>query len=270
MGSSIISLGLGLGGGKASTSSGRPIGGGFQPSTLSGNFDGTNDYVAIDDASGLAIDGDVSISLWFNSASLPGSAAYDYMFSLTDGRSTGSDRAIGIRGTGSDAQIVGNTYGSGWNLPFTNTSIAVDTWYHVTAVFTSGSVQIFLDGTDKGSKTVATVDPTTPYQETVIGGMLYSGVNHFNGLIDEVSVFASALSASNVTAIYNSGTPGDIESLNPVGWWRMGNGTGDTNSSGGVPANTGVIGTVANQGSLGSSSNGTGTNGPTYSSSVPS
>jgi hypothetical protein len=237
-------------------------------STLSGSFDGTNDYVSIDDATGLTINGDVTISLWFRSASLPGSAAFDYMFSLSDGQSlNGQDRAIGIRGTGSDAQIVGNTYGSGWNTPFTNTSVAVDTWCHVAAIFTSGSVQIYFNGVDKGSKSVTTID--LEYNETVIGGMKYSGANYFNGFIDEVSVFNSALSASNVTAIYNSGQPADLTSLSPVGWWRLGDGTGDTDSGGGAPANTDTIGTVANQGSLGSSANGTGTNGALYSSTVP-
>lgn len=276
MGESTIALGLGLGGGKTGTISGRPAGGGggFQPSTLSGNFDGTDDYVKIYDADGLTINGDVTISLWFRSASLPTNAAYDYMFGLSgslpgQGQPSGSDRAVGIRGTGSDAQIVCNTYGSGWNLPFTNTSIAVNTWYHVVAVFTSGSVQVYLDGVDKGSKTVLTnnLDYDTG---TFIGVMRYSDANMFNGLIDEVAVLDSALSSTDVTTIYNSGTPADLATFDPVGWWRMGDGTGDTNDGGGTPANTDVIGTVANQGSLGSSSNGTGTNGPTYSSTVPS
>ena len=240
-------------------------------SQLSGNFDGVDDYVAIDDAAGLAFDGDVSLSLWFNPASLPGSVAWDYMFSLTNIPGVGQDRAVGIRGTGTDAQIVGNTYGYGWNLPFTNTSIVADTWYNVVAVFTgdgwSGDVQIFLDGVDKGSKTVYITDPSGVYVETAIGSF-YSPI-YFDGLIDEVAVFNSALDQDDVTSIYNSGTPGDIESLGPIGWWRMGNGTGDTNASGGTPENTEVIGTVANQGTLGSSADGTGTNGPTFSNDVP-
>lgn len=238
--------------------------------TLSGSFDGTDDYLTANE-SNLATSGDCTISLWFNSASLPGSGAYDYLFSLTDSRVTGKDRAIGIRGTGSDAQIIANTYASGWNLPFTNTSISASTWYHVAVVFTSSSAQVYFNGADKGSKTVATY--TIAYTQTVIGGMLYSSANHFNGKIDEVSVFHSALSSTDITAIYNSGVPADISSLSPKGWWRNGDGTGDTDSGGGAPANTDTIGTVANQGSVNTGSgegNMTGTNGPTFSSSVPS
>jgi len=247
-------------------------GGGGTPAfnQYSVSFDGTDDYLTANE-SNLATSGDCTISLWFNSASLPGNGAYDYMFSLTDARATGVDRAIGIRGTGSDAQIVANTYASGWNLPFTNTSISASTWYHVAVVFTSGSAQVYFNGVDKGSKAVTT--NTISYTQTVIGSMLYSSANQFNGKIDEVSVFHSALSSTNITSIYNSGVPADISSLSPKGWWRNGEGTGDTDSGGGAPANTDTVGTVANQGSVNTGSgegNMTGTNGPTYSTTVPS
>jgi hypothetical protein len=235
--------------------------------TLGVLFDGTDDHLKPDN-SALATTGDCTISLWFKSASIPGSGAYDYMFSLSDVRSTGKDRAIGIRGTGSDAQLIGNTYGSGWNLPFTNTSIAVNTWYHVVAVFTSGSVQMYLDGVDKGSKSVTTNDPVTLYRYTTIGGMTYSSANYFNGRIDEVAVFHSALSSSDVTAIYNSGVPADLATLNPEGYWRMGDGTGDTDDGGGAPANGDTIGTVVNQGSV-SSADAPNQNGALYSNDIP-
>jgi len=247
----------------------QPASGGGEYNILSGSFDGTDDYLTTNE-SNLATSGDCTISLWFNSASLPGNGAYDYMFSLTDSRAAGKDRAIGIRGTGSDAQIVANTYASGWNLPFTNTSISASTWYHVAVVFTSGSAQVYFNGADKGSKSVAT--NTIAYTQTVIGGMLYSPANSFNGKIDEVSVFHSALSSTNITAIYNSGVPADISTLSPKGWWRNGDGTGDTDSGGGAPANTDTVGTVANQGSVNTGSgegNMTGTNGPTFSTDVP-
>jgi len=76
-------------------------------------------------------------------------------------------------------------------------------------------------------------------------------------LLDEFSVFDSALSSSDITAIYNSGTPTDLTSLSPVGWWRMGDGT--ESASG-----TTIYDMSAN------SNNGTLENGPTYSTDVPS
>jgi hypothetical protein len=279
MGSSTISLGLGLGGGKSATSSGTSGGGGAYPNFFSGSFDGSDDHLLVDERSLAPSDGDCTISLWFNSASLPGSANFDYMFSLTNGTAVfGADRAVGIRGTGTDAQIVCNAYGpsSGYNQPFTNTSISADRWYHVAAIFSAsaGTVRVYLDGVDKGTQsiTIAVINDAR-YSKTAIGGMLYLASGYFNGKIDEVSVFHSALSSSDIESIYNDGVPGDLSTLSPKGWWRNGDGTGDTASGGGAPANTSVIGTVANQGSVNTGSgegNMAGTNDPTYSNSVPS
>ena len=85
---------------------------------------------------------------------------------------------------------------------------------------------------------------------------------YHQGLIDEVAFFNSALSASDMSTLRGGasagtlGVPADISSLNPVGWWRM----GDINGASGV--------TITDQGSGGN--NGTLTNGPTYSTTVPS
>ena len=62
--------------------------------------------------------------------------------------------------------------------------------------------------------------------------------------------------SSNISSIYNSGVPNDISSLSPLHWWRM----GDNNSGTGT--------TITDQGS--GSNDGTLTNGPTFSSDVPS
>jgi len=211
------------------------------------SFDGTNDYATISGASDLSISGDCSISAWFKPSSVSG---YNYIFSLTDGRSLGTDRAFGLSGT----QMVANTYGSGWNAPFTHTAIATGSWYHAVVVFTSSTSRMYLNGSDLGAKSLAV--NTVSYTQTVIGGMLYSAGNHFNGLIDEVAVFDSELSSSNVTTIYNSGVPLSLTSYSPVGWWRMGDNDGGTGT------------TITDQGS--GSNDGTLTNGPTFSSSVPS
>jgi hypothetical protein len=76
-----------------------------------------------------------------------------------------------------------------------------------------------------------------------------------DGLLDEAALFNTAISDSDVTDIYNGGVPNDISSLNPIGWWRMGDNDGGAGT------------TITDQGSGGN--NGTLTNGPTFSTSVP-
>ena len=74
--------------------------------------------------------------------------------------------------------------------------------------------------------------------------------------MDEVAIFGSELSGSDITAIYNSGVPADLTSYSPVGWWRM----GENNSGTGT--------TITDQGSGGNDASLV--NGPTFSTNVPS
>jgi hypothetical protein len=76
-----------------------------------------------------------------------------------------------------------------------------------------------------------------------------------SGNIDEVAIWDSALSASDITSIYNSGVPNDISSLSPVAYYRMGDNDGGTGT------------TITDQGSGGN--DGTLTNGPTFLTDVP-
>jgi hypothetical protein len=84
-------------------------------------------------------------------------------------------------------------------------------------------------------------------------GARFNGGNDMDALFDEVAVYNTDLSASNISAIYNSGSPNDLSSLststNLVGWWRFEDNTDDSSSN---------------------SNSGTLTNGATYNSSVPS
>ena len=84
----------------------------------------------------------------------------------------------------------------------------------------------------------------------------------FPGEVDELSIFNSALSASDISTLRGGasagtlGVPADISSLNPVGWWRMGDGTE-------AGSGTTVFDMSTN------SNNGTLTNDPTFSTNVP-
>lgn len=65
---------------------------------------------------------------------------------------------------------------------------------------------------------------------------------YFNGTIDEVSVFNSELSASDVTAIYGTGVPTSLASLSPLSWWRCGDGdTSPTLTDNGTGGNDGTM-----------------------------
>jgi hypothetical protein len=132
-------------------------------------------------------------------------------------------------------------------------TVANNQWYHGLVVRSSGTVTIYLNGSS-----VASVSNTGQFNSSTSSSKIGDDNSNnpaFPGLIDEVAVWSSALSSSDITSIYNSGTPNDISSLSPVGWWRMGDNDGGTGA------------TITDQGSGGN--DGTLTNGPTFSTNVP-
>jgi len=133
-------------------------------------------------------------------------------------------------------------------------------WTHIAMTYngsggsTSSNYKIYINGSEVSTTTSGAYAVLSNANSIAAGNS--GGSFHFVGLIDEVATFSSELSSSNITSIYNSGEPADLSSYSPVSWWRM----GDDNSGAGT--------TITDQGSGGN--DGTLTNGPTFSSSVPS
>jgi len=204
------------------------------------DFDGTNDYMDVGTISTFNnTPSTFSISIWFYGEIMLGG------FSDTGvGFYTWVDGKLYIH-----AGMVGSL---SMVNPFSSSA-----WNHALLTYNaSGSTKFYVNGNTTPSLSA------TASAITVQAGNTYSigRYTHYNlvrpGLIDEVAIFSTELSSSDLTTIYNSGVPNDISSLSPVHWWRMGDNDGGT----------GI--TITDQGSGGN--DGTLTNGPTFSSSVPS
>ena len=209
-------------------------------------------------SSDYSIVGGGSISYWI----YPKTAAW-----------TGYSESVGKRST-AGWQVMHSPAGATmsiltYNHTFSNgypvvTVTTADQWYLITQVFhASGGATLYLnDGASGASGTGQTsAKPSYSYTEDATAPLYIArhptlSNRYFTGNIDEVAVFSSELSASDVEDIYNSGAPVDLSSYSPASWWRMGDDDGATGT------------TITNQGSGGN--NGTLTNGPTFSTTVPS
>jgi hypothetical protein len=221
-------------------------GGGALPSIANGyalSFDGTDDYMDVGNITALNSVANASYSFWYN-WSTQGSVC-----SLLGDVSKGIEVYHYQSTLYAHNFIDGNTYLS-VSKPSTGT------WNHVVCTFDSSASKLYLNGSLVDSNSGASATASNCGNSFQIARL--SGSNLLGGakLIDEVALFTSTLSASDVTAIYNGGVPCDISSLNPVGWWRMGDNDGGTGT------------TITDQGS--GSNDGTLTNGPTFSTTVPS
>ncbi len=215
------------------------------------SFDGTDDYVHLTSAPSNVFDfgtGDFGLSMWVKADSI--SSSYHTVLGSYDNSANNWQVFVGSAGLNiwNGALKGGGTINAG-------------TWYHCVVTRNSGVLKTYINGQENSSDTLTTSFTPSTSSSTVIGGFDGSSTwPRWNGLIDEVAIFNSGLSASNVTNIYNSpGVPVDLGpdglNLSPLGWWRMGENDGGTGT------------TITDQGSGGN--NGTLTNGPTFSTDVP-
>lgn len=233
-----LGAGLGLGGGRSATSSGAPGGGGGGgpwANTYSLDFDGADDYLSF---SSTTFGAGKTISAWVKFADTA-SVPYPIMAGASQAFRWNAGNGYIYWGS------AGAVHYAGLGAP------SADEWIHVVAVQDVSNAVTFY----KNAASTAGInagggvgDFTTEY----IGKFAST---YFNGKIDEVAIWDSALSSGDVTAIYNSGTPTDLSDYSPVGWWRMGDNNGGTGL------------TITDQGS--GAEDATLVNGPVFSTDVP-
>jgi hypothetical protein len=219
--------------------------------TYSVDFDGTNDYMDCGAVSALNSTTSFTISMWVNFQSVTGSTI---MSIFTSGTST-SNRIEFVFNNISELRFGVNSSVNycKFNISSPTDYRSTNAWHNIVGTYDGTNVTLFFDGSQASTTTSSVPSTTSSTQgnDTTVGRRTLGGGNfYFNGLIDEVAIWDSELSASDITAIYNSGSPVDLSSYSPVGWWRMGD-----NDSG-----TGT--TITDQGSGGN--DGTLTNGPTF------
>lgn len=273
MGSSTISLGLGLGGGKSATSSGSlPGGGGFNAFSLS--FDGTDD-----DALVTASLVSKTISLWVKPDS-------------TITASTGQTCVLGFANTEAGVFVGGGTnqltnevvwVSDGfrfWGYQNASATLSSSSWHHIVASFhtTNSSTNpgnkgydLYLNATKVGNGfgNFGVFGNGSHITSTFVAqgrsGGSAGAKAFYNGLLDEVAIWNASLSDADITSIYNSGVPNDLREAdsydtdrtsNLIGYWRNGDGT---------EAGSGT--TVFDMSS--NSNNMTLNNGPSFSNDVP-
>lgn len=232
------------------------------PNTYSVDFDGTDDYVDVNSSGDLG-----TVSIWFKPTTTTSSVSVDRSL-------------LGFRGitqyAGYAAIYIGNYNGGndvyglfdgdwGYFHSSTTTTLSNTDWNHLVVHWSGTDYELYLNGGSNSKNTeqnyFATPKAKRPYSALKIGDLITGAQQPFDGLIDEVAIWHNPLSTSELAGLYNGGVPADLSAIGnsgagPNGWWRM----GDNNSGTGT--------TITDQGSGGN--DGTLTNGPTFSTDVPS
>lgn len=229
------------------------------------SFDGFNDLTTMGDVlntSDTAAD-TLSLSCWFKTSD----SSTQILMAKQDKDSPFSGYSLAIVSSNKIYFNIGNYTGNKYIQLRTGaiSNLSNGNWHHIAVTYdgsrAASGVNIYFDNSAL-SLTIGNNQQPVGTQNTehfMIGargkGTTGDFALPFDGNIDEAAYFTTELSASDINTIYGTGVPNDISSLNPVGWWRMGDNDGGTGS------------TVTDQGS--GSNNGTLINSPTFQEDVP-
>jgi hypothetical protein len=201
--------------------------------TYSMNFDGTDDYLIGSPVTAFAQQG--TISAWIKTTA---SGSSQTILNTSD--ATVDNKWLNLRvdgGTG-HLRFIANNGGTN-SITTGSTDINTGSWVHVAVTCNSSAYSLYVNGSAEtltNSNNDGTWFGDFSLTNISIGRQVRATVSAlpFNGNIDEVAVWDSALSAAQITNIYkgesNGGsggtnsTPGNLLSFSPKAWWRMGDG----------------------------------------------
>lgn len=213
--------------------------------THAGSFDGVNDYVSVSDSTSLDLSTNLSIAMWIKPTSI---SANPYV--IAKGVSGGkAGYGIQLKSTG-DLVFSIRDDNSDQDLAASNTdSVFTGVWQQIIITYAAGSVKFY-----RNAQLLATVSAAGTSLKTDGGGLqigsLDGTADFFTGSIDDVAIWNTALSATEVRQIYDrqsakySGlfTSRVIDNLSSTSWssftWattlpfykEIPNGNGSTNS----------------------------------------
>jgi len=183
-------------------------------------FDGVDDYVSIDGISSVINNSLGSVSLWAKTDTTSSNIAY--FASYID-----SSNFISLFYAHSANEIKVNYKGGGLTKTVNTTDVIEGDglWHHilVTWDFSGDLLSLYLDGTLKD---------TTASLPTIVGTGVTASIGnnanngqYFLGNIDEVCLFNKELDQSEVSNLYNNGSPFNPKPVSSlIGYWKMGDG----------------------------------------------
>ncbi|MBL8015445.1 MAG: DUF2341 domain-containing protein, partial [Candidatus Doudnabacteria bacterium] len=182
-------------------------------------FDGSNDKIAVPDATSLDITGDYTISIWVKADTLPGTTKSRSVMAKTgsiasDAAGTQVNYGMGLdNGLSGAGQRWSSTFETSAHADFTSNfafTSSTGTWYYMVSTFSdSGNAfRMYKDGSQSSINSSATGVPGTNNKDFYIGvdnaSDFSSFSEYFDGTLDEVRVSTAAHSADWITTEYNN------------------------------------------------------------------
>tara|TARA_R110002012_G_C11622014_1_gene609100 strand:+ start:407 stop:1642 length:1236 start_codon:yes stop_codon:yes gene_type:complete len=201
--------------------------------------DGVDDYVALPEVSALQPTAALSVSFWAkpNAWDMTNGNNDDYFIGCvrTGGwgiylRNSGTQATtmnfivnVDDDGSGSDGYITATVNEA--------TVEALTGWKHIVATYDGTTAKLYINaGTTGVTNATSAVGAAIRYDASNATPIFLgadantdtSGLNFYDGLLDEVAFFNTALSSGDITNIYNGGAPNDVSGMSGlIAYYRM-------------------------------------------------
>jgi hypothetical protein len=197
-----------------------------QPSLVSKESDPSvrltgSSSVRIANATDLQIGTPLSMEAWIKPTALPASGAYASVLSKPESYS--------LQFNGSQLEFTVIQNGQRKRLKAPAGSIAVGQTYHVVGSYDGSTQRLYLNGKMVTSTALTGAATSTTSQLTI--GSWDGGGEFFSGQVDDVALYAKALSATQVGNHYTAATGGPAPTTQTVSVTTTGTGTGTVVSS---------------------------------------
>lgn len=184
----------------------------FSANSYSAYFDNTADYISTSTISELNAPSAWSFACWFRYQGTPSANSH-----IMASAGSNSSNRFYIQLTSTSNIRFGND--SVFNeIPIS--TVSDTTWYHLAVVQSGTSVEVYLNGNSQGTDTVNS--PNTGWGTAFNIGRYFGAGFPWSGYLDEVAIFNSAITSSDVINIYSN-------KVYPsrVAFWRMESNTND-------------------------------------------
>ena len=161
------------------------------------DFDGNNDYITFENNYNLS--NQFSLEVWVKPESVSGT------------QTIFSKRNANNLSTGYDLRLFGTTLQFKWNsneIIQSSYPLTANRWYHIAITNSNGTYRMYVDGIEV-SNPVGGSAPSANAMKSLIGAMDQTGnaserpVNYFNGWIDELRIWNTALITAQIRQMMN-------------------------------------------------------------------
>lgn len=199
----------------------------FGNSNSAYNFNGSTDFISINNTLGNFGTSDFSIVGWFNQ--LQYQPGLDIIFAKRNTGAWGNLLTFNVVYENSAVRLCGEvdeSSPSNYSVVHSNTMVTTNIWYFGCFVRESNTIKLYINGSFDNSTSTATIQNINNNATASIGAFNNgtSWNSFFNGKIDDIRIFNRALSPSEITQLYNENLSTSITVTSPNGYesWQVG------------------------------------------------